>query len=318
MNPVEFRLSPEKPVLVIGGAGTDVVGTVRGDLQMGTSNPASIRLSFGGVARNVAENLARLGQPAVLVTAVGVDQTGEQLLAHCHQAGIDTRHVLHTPDFSTGTYLGVVNSSGELQVALDDLTATNAITPAFIKDHEDLFREAALVFIDANLPRETLRTVFSLAGKARLPVCADPTSSSLAYRLKPYLPRVWMVTPNSVEAGILCDQAFESAQRQRALEAAKCMVSQGVDIVLITLAEFGVVYASSETSGHVPAIRTKIVDPTGAGDALTAAVLFALLNEVPLDDAVRLGVTAASLTLRQRGTVIPELSQELLYDHLLI
>jgi pseudouridine kinase len=124
-----------------------------------------------------------------------------------------------------------------------------------------------------------------------------------------------MITPNSHEARILCGQIFEASHRQQALEAAKCLVGQGPEIVVITLAEFGLVYASSETSGHVPAVRTKIVDPTGAGDALTAAVIFGLLNEVPLDDAVRLGVTAASLTLRQSGTVIPNLSQAL-YDQL--
>ena len=85
-------------------------------------------------------------------------------------------------------------------------------------------------------------------------------------------------------------------------------------IVLVALAEFGVVYATSETNGHISAIRTRISDPTGAGDALTAAVLFALLNEYELDDAVRLGVAAASKTLRHPGSVNPALSLEGLYD----
>jgi len=315
---IEFLQAPDRPVLVIGGAGIDVVGRVRDDLQMGISNPAHIRFSFGGVARNVAENLARLGQPVVLIAAIGTDQAGDQLLQWTTQAGVDTSAVLRTEAFPTGIYLGVVNPAGRLQLALDDMNATNALTPAHIKAKAELFRNASLVFIDANLPRDTLRTVLSLARKARLPVCADPTSSILADRLKPYLRHLWMITPNGVEAGILCEQNFESSQRQRAMEAAKCLVSQGSTIALITLAEFGVVYASSETSGYIPAIRTKIVDPTGAGDALTAAVIFGLLNKVPLDDAVRLGVTAASLTLRQRGTVIPDLSQELLYDQLVI
>jgi pseudouridine kinase len=315
---MELSHRPDGPVLVIGGAGVDVVGMLKNQLQMGISNPANIRISFGGVARNVAENLARLGQPVSLITAVGMDQAGEQLLDQTAQAGVDTSAALRTEAYPTGTYLGVVNPSGNLGIALDDITATGALTPAYIKSKADLFRIASLVFIDANLPRETLRTIFSLAGKARLPVCADPTSPTLADRLKPYLHRLWMITPNSHEAGILCEQTFEASHRQRALEAAKCLVSQGPAIVVITLAEFGVVYASSETSGHIPAMRTKIVDPTGAGDALSAAVIFGLLNEVPLDDAVRLGVTAASLTLRQRGTVIPDLSQELLYDQLVI
>jgi pseudouridine kinase len=79
-----------------------------------------------------------------------------------------------------------------------------------------------------------------------------------------------------------------------------------------------VVYATSETTGHIPAIRTRISDPTGAGDALTAAILFALLNDIELDDAIRLGVSAASLTLRYSGTVCPDLSLEKLYDQLLV
>ncbi len=82
------------------------------------------------------------------------------------------------------------------------------------------------------------------------------------------------------------------------------------------MAEFGVCYATSETTGHIPAIRTQVADPTGAGDALTAAVIFALLNDIEIDDAARLGVSAASLTLRHPGTVLSELTLEKLYDEL--
>jgi len=91
-----------------------------------------------------------------------------------------------------------------------------------------------------------------------------------------------------------------------------------VDIALITLAEFGVVYATHEISGHIPAIQTPIIDPTGAGDALTATVLYGLVNDMDLDDAVRLGVSAASITLRHSGTVYPELTLEKLYEQLVI
>jgi pseudouridine kinase len=93
---------------------------------------------------------------------------------------------------------------------------------------------------------------------------------------------------------------------------------EGVEVVIVTLAQFGVFYATSKTSGQIPAIRTEISDPTGGGDALTAAVLFALLNDIPLDDALRLGVSAATLTLRHSGTVLPDLTLEKLYNQLVI
>lgn len=314
----EFSPSPEAPVLVIGGAGVDMVGRLKGELKPSVSNPANIRISFGGVGRNIAENLVRLGQPVRLITAIGDDQVGERLVDLIEAAGVDVSAILRSHEHRTGSYLGVINSGGTLQFALDDINAASAITPPYLHAHEEMFQDASLVFVDANLPVNTLRTVFSLAGKSHLPVCADPTSPSLAKRLQPYLPRLQMISPNGAEAAILCDRPFQASKRQEAIDAAKCLVGQGVQLVLLSLAEYGVVYATSETSGHVPAIRTKIVDPTGAGDALTATVIFSLLNEISLDDAVRLGVTAATLTLQHRGTVIPDLSLEMLYDHLVI
>jgi pseudouridine kinase len=310
--------TPKAPVLVIGGAGVDLIGRLDGELRLGTSNPASIRTSFGGSARNVAENLARLGQRVILLTAVGEDHNGDQLLEQAEEAGVEVNHILRTADHSTGSYLGIVDPNGVLQFALDDINSTSAMTPEYIRSFTNLFREASMVVIDANLPKATMRTVFSQARKVRIPVCADPTSTYLAERLRPYLDRLHFITPNSVEAGVLCEQEFENNQPENALEAAKCLIGQGVDIVLITLAEFGVVYATSETSGYIPAMRTTIVDPTGAGDALNATVIYSLLNDIPLDDAVRLGVTAASLTLRYQGTVIEDLSLEMLYDQLVI
>lgn len=310
--------NPEAPVLVIGASGVDIVGRLRDELHEGTSNPANIRASFGGVARNVAENLARLGQPVRLITAVGDDEIGAQLIAQTESAGVDVQAVLRTSQQPTGFYVGVVLPDGIMQFALDDMRAMNCLTPDYLQDHTMLFSEASLLFVDANLPVNTLRTAMSLARKANLPVCADPTSASLAERLRPYLGRLSLISPNSKEAGVLAKREIASSQSQQALKAAKELVSQGANIVLVTLAEFGVCYASSETSGHIPAIRTKILDPTGAGDALNATVIFALLNGIPLDDAVRLGVSAATLTLRYPGTVVPNLSLELLYDELVI
>jgi pseudouridine kinase len=313
----QFSPAPDQPVLVIGAAGLDIIGLMKAELHSGTSNPAEIRSSFGGVARNVAENISRLGLPVELITAVGDDSTGEQLLQQLTTAGVGISAVLRSREYRTGSYLAVVNSLGELQFALDDMRAISALSTEYLRSQETLFAQASLVFLDTNLAKDTLRTAFSLARRYHLPVCADPTSKPLANRLQPYLSRLHLITPNIAEASILCGQTYPARPRQ-AIEAAKCLVSQGVQIAIVTLAEFGVCYATSETSGHIPAIRTEIVDPTGAGDALTAAVIFALLSDISLDDAVRLGVSAASFTLRHRGSVVPHLTLEKLYDQLVI
>jgi pseudouridine kinase len=313
-----FSPSPESPVLVIGAAGIDMIGRLRSEIQMETSNPARIRTTFGGVARNVAENLALLGQPVTILSVVGEDDNGDRLLKKLAEAGVDISHVGRSNQHPTGAYLAIVDNNGELQVALDDMRAINEITPQYIRQFEPLFRASSLLVIDMNLPKDTLRTVMSLARRARLPVCADPTSNSLAEKLRPHLGQLHIITPNRAEAALLAGQPVVASRRRGAIHAAKKLVSMGVNIVIVALAEFGVVYATSETSGHIPAIRTSIVDPTGAGDALTATFIFASLNGIPIDDAIRLGVAAASLTLAHPGAVVPELSLEKLYDHLVI
>ena len=313
-----FSPSPDAPVLVIGGAGLDIVGRLEADLRPGTSNPGRIFFSFGGVARNVAENLAHLGQPVSLITVLGEDEVGDRLLSGLVESGVNTEAVVRTDEYVTGSYLAVINASGELQFALDDIRSTSILTPAHLKEHVNLFKEASLLFVDANLPEKTMRTAMSLARRARIPVCADPTSTTLAERLLPYLNRLYLVTPNSVEASILCDPPMNVENRVQALNAAKCLVGGGVEIAIITMAGVGLCYATSEGNCHIPAMRTEIVDPTGAGDALSAIMIFALLNDIPIDDAVRLAVSAASLTLRSKGAVLPDLSLEKLYDQLVI
>jgi pseudouridine kinase len=304
------------PVLVIGAAGWDMVGKVKSSLTPHTSNPAQIRLSFGGSARNVAENLLHLGTPVTLLTVVGKDEWGDRLLRAIADAGANVEAVLQSNLYPTGSYLAVLDNNGKLEYGLDDMRVLSELTPKYIHSCEVLFKQASLLFIDANLPKATLRTIVSVAKRARLPICADPTSELLAHKLIPYLPHLRLAVPNSGEASILCNLNAGPITMREAINAAKCMVSQGVQIAIVTMAELGVCYATSETSGYVPPVRTEIIDPTGAGDALTAAVLFGLLNRMPIDDAMRLGVAAASLTLAYRGAVAPELSLEKVYDQL--
>jgi len=314
IDPAEF--TPDGKMVVIGAAGMDVIAHLDGNLQTGTSNSASIRSSFGGVARNVAENLSRLGQPVQLITAVGADRNGDDILAHASEQAIDVSAVLRSHKFPTGYYMGVLDGKSTLIHGVDDMRVMSALTPSYLGRHKRQIEDASMVFIDCNLPDDSIEFVMSTCTRRNIPVCADPTTSILAIRLLPYLPHLHLVAPNSKETGILIGQPFDASDRDAALLAARHLVSLGVKIALVTMAEFGVCYATSEPKGHISSIRTKIVDPTGAGDALIAAVIFGLLNDIEIDEAIRLGVSAASLTLRTPGTVCQEMTLEKLYDQL--
>lgn len=304
-------------VLVIGAASMDTKGHALQTIQKGTSTPGEIRISVGGVARNIAENLARLGERVVLLSAVGDDGVGRRILNQGTQSNINMHHVLVDAEHHTAAYLAILDEYGDMIMSIDDMIITReTITPEFVYRRRALFRDASLVAIDANLSPDTLDTIFRLAQTYDLPVCADPTTGTLAPNLCRHLSQLTLTTPNAAEAKALCD--ITVSDRESALEAAQRLVSLGVRIAIVTLGATGLVYATSQESGHIPAIACDVVDLTGAGDALTAAVVFGLLNEFPVDEAMRLGTSAATLTLLSKETVCPELSLELLYDQLVI
>jgi pseudouridine kinase len=309
-------MPPTAPVLVIGAASLDLKGHVTGPLHPGASNPGLVRQSVGGVARNVAENLARLGVSVALMSAIGDDAMGQTVLRQAREIGIDTNPSIVVEGRRTGAYLAVLDSAGALHVAVDDMTVLDAITPRYIHDRRKLIAEAAMVVVDANLSPAALETLFSITHKTGVRVCADPTSPLLAERLRPYVPKLALTTPNAAEAEALSGLSIED--EDDAQRVARYLVTVGTGLVVVTLGEQGLAYATSEESGRFPAIRTKVVDPTGAGDALTAGVIFGLLNELEPVEAVRLGLAAATLTLKCAETVCPDLSLEKLYNQLVV
>jgi pseudouridine kinase len=304
-------------ILVIGAASIDTKGHADQSIQAGTSTPGAIRISVGGVGRNIAENLARLGESVVLLSAVGDDESGQRILQQAAECDLDVSHVLVDAAHRTAAYLAVLDKDGNLLMSIDDMSINrDLVTPEFVYRRRALFRDAQMVVLDANLAPATLTTIFNLAQRYDLPVCADPTTATLAPRLCPHLPGLTLVTPNAAEAEALC--GVQVTDRQSALQAAKQLVGMGVRIAIVTLGATGLVYATFQESGHIPAIECEVVGFTGAGDALTAAVIFGLLNNFPVDEAVRLGTSAAALTLQSRETVCPCLSLERLYDQLVI
>ncbi|MFW5691442.1 MAG: carbohydrate kinase family protein [Chloroflexota bacterium] len=303
-------------VLVIGSAGIDIKGRPPSDLTPGIPNLGMVQNSVGGVARNIAENLARLEVPVTLISAVGRDVEGARVLRVCERAGVDVRAMRRVPGLRTGTYMALLHPDGQLNVAISDFDIIRTVDTKYILQHEALFDDALMVVVDATLEPDVLVTICDLATQRNIPIAADPTNPMLAGRLCPLLNMLYLIVPNASETGALCGLS-DADDRDSALETARALVAKGVKIAVVTLGPDGLVYAHGGGVGYVRAIQTRVVDATGAGDAFTGAMLFGVLNDVPLDEAMRLGATAASLTLRSRNTVLPNLSQELLYDELM-
>jgi pseudouridine kinase len=288
-------------VVVIGAACLDVKARLRGDTLAGTSNPGDVRLSIGGCARNIAENLARLGTNTVLLSAVCEDDFGQTIIRHTARAGVNTQYVLRSCEERSAAYIALLGSQGQLLVGVDDTLATTALTPDYIADHATLLSAARMVVLDANVPVDSAKQILAICADAGVPVALDPAAYGPAQRYRDLVGSFTLVVLNEIEAQAITDVTILS--EAQAIQSAKQLVSMGVEIAIITRAEAGLVYATGDMNGNVPAVVVEVVDPTGAGDALAA---------------VRLGVSAAALTLGSVETVRQDLSLESLYAQLVI
>lgn len=300
-------------VVVIGGANVDVKARSTHPATAGTSNPGRTTRSAGGVGRNIAENLARLGTRVHLVAAVGDDADGELLLTRTAAAGVDVSLVRRGPD-PTGSYTAVLDLTGELVIAVADMAATDGVSAADVEAAAGLIAGAALLVLDGNLAEATVARALDLAQRAGCRVLVEPVSVTKAARLAgvlhPVRP-VFAVTPNRDELAAL--SGHDATTDDGLAAAAARLHGRGVELVWVRLGADG---SALFTRAHPPrrfaAHPAIVVDVTGAGDAMLAAFAHALLHGHSPPEAVRYGHAAAALTVAVEATVRPDLTAGLL------
>jgi pseudouridine kinase len=291
-------------VLAIGGANMDILGTAHNAWVMGDSNPGSIRCAPGGVARNVAENLARLGHTTHLISAIGDDAFGRSLLGATRAAGVHTSACVVLAQRNTSTYLSVHNPKGDLAVAVNDMDIVNSITPLFLAQHTALIKQARMVMLDCNLSADALAW---LLAQAHATVVVDAVSRAKCQRIKPYLSCIHTLKLNQSEAqtlsGLLCNSPADMQTTASWLHA------QGVQQVLISLGARGMFWSDANAGhGWQDAIAGDVVNVNGAGDALLAGWMHALLHNMPLAQAARFAQACAARTVGCASANHPDLS----------
>lgn len=302
-------------VLCAGAASIDRKYSLTSEPQPGTSNPARAAWSFGGVARNVAENLARLGEDAALLSAIGEDEGGEGIMEHARRCGIDTRHVLRDASLGTAEYVAVLDPAGRLHVGVSDMRAIESITvTAFERAWEDA-AGTSWIFADCNLSSAVLGCALEAARSRGAALAIDAVSEPKVRRLPERLDGLELLMLNEREAAAyLACAPGEFAQRSPR-ELASAVLARGARSVVITMGKRGAVAAGPGFLEIRGAVRAEQVDETGAGDALCAGILHALARGADLREGLCTGMLAAALTVESRATVRPDLSRELLDAH---
>ncbi|MCZ8075373.1 MAG: PfkB family carbohydrate kinase [Paucibacter sp.] len=316
-----YVLPQQAPVLCIGGANIDRKLRTLGALQMGSSNPAVMSESLGGVARNVAENLARLGLPTQLITAVGEDAAGQALLAQAAAVGLSTQGTLRAADAPTGSYTAVLDAAGEMQLALAAMPLAERLDPEFLRRSCAQRQQARLIVLDLNLPAESIALLLREAqenpGRRLLAVAV---SEAKMRHLPAQLQGLTTLLLNRGELAALLGHALPAHDPQQPLPALAPALAElharGLPQLVLSLGEAGLICSEAgQTPQHLRAPAVPVCDVTGAGDALAAGVCAGLLQaEASLASACRLGLRLAALTVQSPHTVHPELSPALLQE----
>ncbi len=275
-----------KKVVVIGASNIDYLAHSFTDIVMSDSNPGYIYKSWGGVGRNIAESLARLGIKPTLLTALGDDAEDFIMMAKSIQLNLIYQRVAQTP-----SYLAIHDKFGNLVSAVAAMETVKKLNPAFLRKHHELIYTADILVIDANLSDETLSYIFK---NYALPIYVDLVSSAKAVKFMPYLSKIHTIKINPLEGKALT--AFDDP-----LQIGQVLLNKGIQNIYLTLGKEGSYhFTADQTDFYHKILDHKIVNDTGAGDAFYAGTIFAeLLGINPL----KTGTILSHLTLQSKDSV---------------
>jgi pseudouridine kinase len=303
-----YILSPYRYAVVIGGANMDLCGRSNASIVLADSNPGLLESSAGGVGRNIAENLALIGSQVEFIGVFGGDTWGQKLRESCHVANVGTDHSLLKMDEKSSCYLSILDDQGELLVALNDMQLIDQLDATQLAKRSGIINGASVLVIDANLSEEALDYLFNQHGDKTIFV--DPVSSIKAKKLLPYLDKIDFLKPNQLEAKVLA--GYDTNKSVDANQLANNLHSKGVSHIALSLGNEGVLASWDSQQIIVNAIPTDVVNVTGAGDAMMAALIHSYLQNWSWDQSVRFAVTAAHLALTTANTINSDISEQTL------
>ena len=289
-------------VLCIGGMNVDKKVQLLENLVLETSNPVVSSLSAGGVARNIAENLGRLGLPVKMLSVAGDDESFTWLKKEAEDF-IDFSFVDRLLGKMTSNYTAILDLQGDMCLALADMTICEEMTPKWLTLHKDAVIQAALVIADLNLPQETIEALIQLTNQEKIPLAIIPVSSPKMKRIPDNLQGVTWIVVNE-------DESMTRYGEHELPELATLWKKDGVENIVITKGTKCGVFADATglVKTFTPIKAEQVCDVTGAGDSFSSGVLYGALKGASLENSIGYGLTNSYYTVQAIETVRKDLN----------
>jgi pseudouridine kinase len=303
-----YVLSEGPYVCVIGGSNVDIQGFPERELIQKDSNIGKVRISLGGVGRNIAENLVRMGVDTRLISVIGDDAYGMKIVEEARQIGLNLQDTLILKGEQTSTYLSILDQDMDMALAVNDMSIIDRMTVDFIKSKRHVIEHAALCILDTNIPASVLAYVLTTFPNTTF--FLDTVSTVKARKVTDLVGRVHTIKPNRLEAEILSGMPIRN---EVDLEPAVAVLhKKGVRNIFVTLGEGGIVYSDGGGLRRQGCLKVKLSNATGAGDAGMAALALGYLRGANVDEMAKLAMAASAIAISSENTINPAMSEELL------
>ena len=277
-------------------------------------NVGSVKFVHGGVGRNVAENIGRLGLPTSLVSSVDKGSIGNDVVDRLAASGVGSAFLARTDTGGMGMWLAVMDENGELAGSISQMPDLQGMENSLSLMGEAMMEQATHVALELDLNERITRQVLKLAKKKAKPVYGLPGNLEVVMKAPYVLDGLALFVCNHIELGRLCGEDFSDADVEKILmRLPQVTKKMGLQALVVTLGARGSVYydAANEEQGFQPALPVKVVDTCGAGDAFFSGALAGLARGDSLAAAVVTGTEVAACTIQSAENNCIQLAEQM-------
>jgi pseudouridine kinase len=299
-------MSGKSKITIIGASNIDLIGFSKEKLIYKDANIGSLETILGGVGRNIAENLARLGIAVEFLTVLADDEFSKRIKDSCEELNISLKHSITIKDSGTSVYMAILNRYNDLALGLSAMDIYDAIPESFILDNIDTIAKNTYCILESNMPTEILELAVDKLPDVRFAL--ETVSSKKALKAKSILDKMYILKCNLLEAELL--SGTKMTYESDCENLVQHFLDMGIEKVFITMGVDGVAYGDSK---GVWIAKVKVLTPVntnGAGDAFMAGLIYGEVNGFTTYKMVQFASACAGLTIQHKNAVHPELNED--------
>lgn len=298
-------------ILVVGACNVDIQGFPKNNFELYNSNIGEVKITHGGVGRNIAVNTNCLIKNTKLISVLSTDRHGQDILNDLTRKGIDVDDVL-VSDSRMSTYLSLFDNKNELISAISDMKLVNELTPEFLRTKEEILKNVEYLVVDTNLPQESIEYIASVKGE-KTKLFVDTVSIEKAKKIKNILNKITVLKTNRLELEAITGSSLKKIRDIK--KACKELLAKGVEKIFVTLGSDGVVYSDCTKTAKLSNPKDiNVLDVNGAGDMFTSALIYAELSRLNIEKMVKFAQCASIYKLGIKGTTSKDFGIDKIYN----